>query len=238
MYEIQCLRTSGGQQMKTIIASRYALSIGVAAALLAGCGGLQLPITGPGAMPRASALAARSNSSNYNVLYSFTGTLDGNYPSGALIEVASKLYGTTEYGGGCNYSPSCGTVYSLSLNGREKVLYQFAVQPDGIYPLAGLIDVGGTLYGTTHEGGSNSSGGTVFSVTPSGTEKVLHSFGNPPDGDLPAAALIDVNGTLYGTTQNGGAHKNTCSGNCGTVFSVTPSGTERGLYSFRGGRDG
>ncbi|MGA7201317.1 MAG: choice-of-anchor tandem repeat GloVer-containing protein [Candidatus Cybelea sp.] len=239
--------------MKTITASRYVLSIGVAAALLAGCGVLrqaqddmQLPITGPGAMPQASALAARSISSDYNVLYSFAGTLDGNYPSGTLIDVGGKLYGTTEYGGGCNYSPSCGTVYSLSLDGHEKVPYRFASPPDGIYPLAGLIDVGGTLYGTTDGGGSNSCGGypyyyscgAVFSVTPSGTEKVLHSFSSPPDGALPAAPLIDVNGTLYGTTQYGGVHKNTCSGNCGTVFSITPSGTEKVLYSFGAGSDG
>ena len=99
---------------------------------------------------------------------------------------------------------------------------------------------GGTLYGTTDGGGSISCGGypyyydcgAVFSVTPSGTEKVLHSFSSPPDGALPAAPLIDVNGTLYGTTQYGGVHKNTCSGNCGTVFSITPSGTEKVLYSL------
>jgi hypothetical protein len=34
----------------------------------------------------------------------------------------------------------------------------------------------------------------------SGSEKVLHSFGYGSDGATPLAGLIDVNGTLYGTT--------------------------------------
>ena len=49
-----------------------------------------------------------------------------------------------------------------------------------------------------------------------GTEKVLHSFGNAADGANPAAALIDLNGTLYGTTEDGGLN------GVGTVFALTP----------------
>ncbi len=44
---------------------------------------------------------------------------------------------------------------------------------------ARLLNVNGTLYGTTSYGGvmvGYYSVGTVFSVTPSGTEKILHSF--------------------------------------------------------------
>jgi uncharacterized repeat protein (TIGR03803 family) len=48
----------------------------------------------------------------------------------------------------------------------ETVLHSFQGGPsDGAYPYAGLIDVGGTLYGTTFEGGA-SGHGTVFKVTP------------------------------------------------------------------------
>ena len=46
------------------------------------------------------------------------------------------------------------------------------------------------------------------------------------------AGLIDVKGALYGTTVFGGAY------NDGTVFSVTTTGTESVLYSFRGSPDG
>lgn len=58
--------------------------------------------------------------------------------------------------------------------------------------------------------------GTVFSISRSGTEKVLHSFGSGSDGKPPTAGLIDVNGTLYGTTFVGGTHGK------GTVFALTP----------------
>ncbi len=229
--------------------SHYAISSCVTAALLAGCSGSQTPIAAPGALPQTSALAARINRTHYRVVYSF---VNGLWPIAPLTDVGGKLYGTTEYGGGGNcfhQFPGCGIVYRLSLNGHEKLLHSFAVPPDGIYPLASLIDAGGTLYGTTQQGGSNKacgyysyyfSCGTVFSVTPSGTEKVLHSFGNSPDGNFPVAGLIDVNGTLYGTTQFGGGDKNKCGVGvgCGTVFSITPSGTEKVLHSFSGGSDG
>jgi uncharacterized repeat protein (TIGR03803 family) len=101
------------------------------------------------------------------------------------------------------------------------------------------VNVNGTLYGTTGGGGTGEqgSGGTVFSVTPSGTEKVIHSFqGGSPDGSFPTFyGLIDVSGTLYGTTFDGGNGKGCGSGvGCGTVFSITPSGTETLLHSFSG----
>jgi uncharacterized repeat protein (TIGR03803 family) len=45
---------------------------------------------------------------------------------------------------------------------------------------------------------------------------VLHNFGSRGDGAYPGAALLDVNGTLYGTTVNGGTNDG------GTVFSIKP----------------
>jgi uncharacterized repeat protein (TIGR03803 family) len=72
----------------------------------------------------------------------------------------------------------------------------------------------------------------VFSVTTSGTEKVLHSFGGGSDGASPYAGLADVNGTLYGTTVGGGAASSSLSLSRGTVFSITTSGKEKVVYSF------
>jgi hypothetical protein len=51
-------------------------------------------------------------------------------------------------------------------NGKEKVIYSFCGQQnctDGEYPEAGLIDVKGTLYGTTQGGGARASG-TAFAL--------------------------------------------------------------------------
>ncbi|HEY1866855.1 MAG TPA: hypothetical protein VGG70_01075 [Candidatus Cybelea sp.] len=61
--------------------------------------------------------------------------------------------------------------------------------------------------------------------------RVLHNFGaaKSPDGQQPRAGLIDLNGTLYGTTYVGGAHGfGTGLPGYGTVFSIRPDGTEEG----------
>ena len=110
-------------------------------------------------------------------------------------------------------------------------LYSFTGSPDGSKPYASLLDVKGTLYGTTAGGGTNGKG-TVFSIGTAGTEHVLYSFAGSPDGGGPEAGLIDVSGTLYGTTIGGGTSSD------GTVFAVSKSGKERVLYSFGGDPDG
>jgi uncharacterized repeat protein (TIGR03803 family) len=159
------------------------------------------------------------------VFYSFGGggSGDGNFPRANLISVKGAFYGTT-YQGGANGE---GTVFSVTSSGAETLLYRFkGGSGDGANPAAGLINVNGTLYGMTYYGGANDDG-AVFSITTSGTERVLHSFGSG-DGALPTAGLINVEGTLYGTTDGGGAKGD------GTVFTITPSGTETVVYSFKG----
>jgi uncharacterized repeat protein (TIGR03803 family) len=171
------------------------------------------------------------------VLYSFRNSPDGALPAAGLIDVTGTLYGTTRSGGAYGaYScvPACGTVFIITPSGKEKVLYSFGKGSDGVEPATALVEVKGTLYGTTCCGGANCGSvgcGTVFSITPSGRETVLHSF-NGSDGLGPGATLLNVNGTLYGTTNGGGAYKD------GTVFSITRSGHETVLYSFKGGQDG
>jgi uncharacterized repeat protein (TIGR03803 family) len=169
------------------------------------------------------------------VVYSFRGGTDGASPRSGLTYFKGTLYGTTSVGGAysthdCGYSgsPHCGTIFTITPSGREKVLHSFGLGKDGAQPFAGLIDVKGTLYGTTCCGGAY-GGGTVFSITPGGNEKVLYSFrGYANDGVDPWATLLNVNGTLYGTTSMGGAY------GYGTVFSITLSGYETVLYSFGG----
>lgn len=179
------------------------------------------------------------------VLYSFDAYPDGAYPFAGLIAVKGSLYGTTETAGGhvCygrRHNEACGTVFSITTGGIERFLYSFRSPRDGAYPFAGLINVKGKLYGTTMGGAyrCGSEGcGTVFRVTLGGKEKRLHNFGNGTDGARPLAVLIDVKGTLYGTTPGGGTHRDCGSnGGCGTVFSITPGGSERVLHSFDQGK--
>ena len=56
----------------------------------------------------------------------------------------------------------------------------------------------------------------MFSVTTSGSENVVYAFGGGSDGAGPFAGLINIGGTLYGTTIGGGDFGH------GTVFAVTP----------------
>ena len=88
----------------------------------------------------------------------------------------------------------------------------------GTFSKAGLVDAGGTLYGTTSAGGAYNCYAcrTVFSTTPSGKEKVLHNFGEGTDGGAPMATMYYDSGKLFGTTSAGGVHGR------GTVFSLTP----------------
>jgi uncharacterized repeat protein (TIGR03803 family) len=149
-----------------------------------------------------------------HVVYSFKGGSDGQYPYARLTLLSGNLYGTTYQGG---VSSGWGTVFRVSLAGEEHVLYRFKANDDGAHPQFGsLIAIGSTLYGTTYQGGSSGSG-TVFSVgTAAGVERVIYSFKGGTDGQYPYDGLLNVNGTLFGTTYQGGA------GGFGTVFKLLP----------------
>ena len=89
---------------------------------------------------------------------------------------------------------------------------------DGVFPSAGLMLSGNTLYGTAGGGGS-SEYGTVFKVNTDGTGfTVLHSFAGS-DGGSPNELILSGN-TLYGTTYFGGGVSGV-----GTVFKVNSDGT-------------
>jgi uncharacterized repeat protein (TIGR03803 family) len=69
---------------------------------------------------------------------------------------------------------------------------------------------------------------TATNITP----YILYAFGGP-DGATPEAGLIQgTDGSLYGTTSQGGAN------DTGTVFRITTAGALTTLYSFTGGADG
>lgn len=167
---------------------------------------------------------------NETLLYSFTGGADGGIPyAGVIRDSAGNLYGTTYFGGGNNY----GTVYKVDTAGSETVLHVFmGPTTDGKYSYGGLVrDAQGNLYGTNYEGGFV-GGGTIFRISPNGTERVLHSFRRDPDGQLPFAGLTLSQGNFYGTTTSGGAF------GYGTVYKMNMAGSETVLFSFSDGADG
>jgi uncharacterized repeat protein (TIGR03803 family) len=183
-------------------------------------------------------------------IYSFQGGNDGANPYAQLVfGPDGSLYGTTYLGGvGCS-GLGCGTVFRLKpgpntmASWTETPIYRFQ-GADGQNPNASVVfDQAGNLYGTTANGGAHGIG-SVFKLTGSNgnwTENVLNSFAGGNDGATPTAGvIIDHAGNLYGTTTFGGGTAGCLSG-CGTVFQLTPSGSnwiERVLYRFQGASDG
>lgn len=167
-------------------------------------------------------------SGDERVLYRFRGAPDGANPPAELISANDELYGTTEYGGTHCSKGGCGTLFELSVDGKERIIHSFGNGTDGFYPQAGLLELGGALYGTT-----TGNHGAVFKATTSGGETVLHQFqGAPKDGADPLGDLIAASGNIYGTTRTGGA------ANTGTLFEMAPSGGERVIHSFDFSKDG
>jgi uncharacterized repeat protein (TIGR03803 family) len=153
------------------------------------------------------------------VLWSFSGGIDGGNPKAGLISVKGRLYGTTYSGGQYDY----GTIFVVDpIIEAEKALWSFGdygSSTDGEGPVAGLMEVGGSLYGTTKYGGANGQGSVFAFRLNSGSESVLYSFcsrQNCTDGVNPQAGLIPLHGMLYGTTVGGGKY------GFGTAFELAP----------------
>ncbi|MGB6740533.1 MAG: choice-of-anchor tandem repeat GloVer-containing protein [Candidatus Cybelea sp.] len=193
--------------------------------------------TSSGGKHGAGTVLAITTSGKETILYGFKGgSADGAAPSAPLINVNGTLYGATSYAG----AHDKGVIFAITTSGTETVLYSFkGGSADGSNPSGALLNVNGTLYGTTVSGGSRSCGGggcgTVFSITTSGKEVVRYNFkGGKTDGQSPNGGLVNVHGKLYGTTNAGGANCIYRGADCGTVFSVTTSGKETVLHSFKG----
>jgi uncharacterized repeat protein (TIGR03803 family) len=150
-----------------------------------------------------------------------------------------NFYGTTAEGGAyiCRTQGrnkiGCGTVFKITAKGKLTTLYNFCSETncaDGSDALAGLVQAAdGNFYGTTAEGGANTSG-TVFKITPKGKLATLYNFcsqTNCTDGATPYAGLVQAtDGNFYGATRFGGAN------NSGAVFKITSEGKLTTLYSF------
>ena len=160
------------------------------------------------------------------ILHSFI-LSDGSGPIGSpVLDPQGNIYGITGAGGDLN----AGTVFKLNINGNITILYG---TPQA--SRAGLIrDAAGNLYGTTYVGGDFSVGNVFkLGLDSSGNPTVptvLHSFGGTStDARLPAARLLlDSGGTLWGTTESGGASSR------GAVFKIDAAGNYSVVHSFNG----
>jgi uncharacterized repeat protein (TIGR03803 family) len=128
-----------------------------------------------------------TDGSGFTKLYNFTNGIDGSTPMAALALSGSTLYGTASSGG--NF-PGWGTVFKLNTDGTGFTnLYEFAQDNGGTKPVAGLLQSGGTLYGTTPDtgtGGVNS--GTAFKLNTDGSGYTV--LDNGSDGTQPQGGLV------------------------------------------------
>jgi uncharacterized repeat protein (TIGR03803 family) len=182
------------------------------------------------------------------LLYQFKGDFgsgpkDGEVPMGRLIsDGAGNFYGTTPFGG----AHESGTIFRVTTNGSETVLYSFNGKGDGARPYSGVIrDTAGNLYGVTYFGGkSHCTGGcgTIFELGTGGSLTTLYHFKGLGDGGNPYGGLVmNSAGELLGTAQNyGNLQCNKRGGNpgCGTVFKLTADRKFRVIHTFAGSPDG
>jgi uncharacterized repeat protein (TIGR03803 family) len=182
--------------------------------------------------------AAPATAWTYTTLRKFTSQDGGLDPIGGLaIDGSGHLYGTSTTGGidmkaGCPVS-TCGLVFELekSTSGtwEEHVLYNFTGENgDGASPHAGVIFRGGTLYGTTINGGNGAGNGTVFELAPatgSWIETTLYEFSATAGHGADAGVAFDHSGNLYSTLYYG-----TAGG--GEVFELSPPTETGGSWSF------
>jgi uncharacterized repeat protein (TIGR03803 family) len=172
-----------------------------------------------------------SDGTGYNLVKSLGGfgtPTPGRGPQGDLIQVGSKLYGTTTAGGAFNK----GTIFSYDLNSSSlNYLYSFAGgTADGSSPHGNLALVGNALYGITRRGGAANDGIAFSFDTATSSYSVLHNFlGGTTDGDSPSGGMAVVGSLLYGTAESGGTAGD------GVLYTIDPTTNAYNVvYNFNG----
>lgn len=134
------------------------------------------------------------------------------------------------YGVARGYYAASGSVFSLSCDGKAyATIYPFANKE---VLGAGVIEgASGDLYGVIHTGPADLAYGAVFRLTKQGKLSFLHKFSNA-DGAHPAGPLLEApDGTLYGTTFQGG-DDSTAGLGFGVVYKIDPTGAFSTVYDF------
>jgi uncharacterized repeat protein (TIGR03803 family) len=163
--------------------------------------------------------ALNTDGTSFTNLHSFNGS-DGEDLNGALVVSGSTLYGTTAEGGLAD-----GVVFAINTNGTGfATLHTFtptayvsalgvATNSDGSASFAAMAISGGTLYGTTRNGGTNGYG-TVFALDLTGAPPTIQFTASPTNGVPPttvqfSSPAVDASGNAilswnwnFGDTSN------------------------------------
>ena len=159
-----------------------------------------------------------------------SGTTALNSQGGLIQGSDGNYYGTSQSGGSFN----SGSVFKITPAGVLGTVIHFSGTSGanlGSAPRAALLlGSDGNYWGTTNTGGSGTSNGTIFKMTPAGVQTTVLSFtgitGANLGSNVQAPLILGSDGNYYGTTGNGGTT------NVGTVFKVTPGGVLTTLVNF------
>jgi uncharacterized repeat protein (TIGR03803 family) len=177
---------------------------------------------GPGRRMASLALCAalcgasmQAAAGTFEVLHHFDGT-DGANPNVTMVlDSAGVLHGATKSRPRAGHEPS-GTLFHIHTDGSGFETDHAFTRHEARYPAGDLsIDASDTIYGTLISAGEN---GAIFTEDPVNGYQVLtaigHGMGSRPYGGVTPGP----DGTLYGTTSEGGGHP--CA--CGTVYKWDP----------------
>jgi len=122
-------------------------------------------------------------------------------------------------------------VFGRALRARPGVILSLAIAASSCSPQAQSVTPNGLPTGTTDARSSATSvAGGMRRNAAGAAFAVLHVFVNRQNAV--SAPLVGLNGVLYGALRGGEGN------GAGSIFSITPSGTYRAVYKFRGGADG
>lgn len=150
------------------------------------------------------------------IVYTFKGGADGQDPYTSLMQGSDGNYYGTTIGAGGSF---LGTVFKLTPKGVETVLHNYSDQSQGAFPRLPLTQgPDGTLFGmATDCAGGGCSQAALFDITANNVYSTLYLYPLGPSNSLQPSSplLLSTNGTLYGTTEQGGAKT------VGTFYSVS-----------------
>ncbi|WP_168170786.1 choice-of-anchor tandem repeat GloVer-containing protein [Rhodanobacter sp. C01] len=188
------------------------------------------PVNGP--QPQGTVFKL-SPDGQFTTLHTFYGntlsTSDGATPMGVTLGPDGNYYGFTLYGGGTNGSNG-GTIFQLTPDGQEKIIYSF--YGSGNNATSFLVGSDGNIYGSLLAGsqltymGPSLTTDVLFKLTLDGNLSVIHEFDSAADGADVSHLIQGADGNFYGTTTGGGAN------GFGTVFELDQTGTFSVLHSF------
>jgi uncharacterized repeat protein (TIGR03803 family) len=153
---------------------------------------------------RGTIFSLQTDGLGFAVLHHFSATdpvtgtnTDGASPCAGLILSGTELLGTASSGG----NGAAGTVFSLNLNTMQfTTLHSFTAvadngtNADGAFPVAPVLRLGNSLYGTTFGGGPGAAG-TVFSLPLPAPPAIITRITRNLDGTVTLHFLGGLNST-------------------------------------------